>query len=262
MTAEADYDIWTGSLSRRAIAGFASAHADMDAEAIASAMIAAATEGQLRMFAASYVRLVVDLVRRERAREAEDRAAAESRRTENAQRLAEAERQKSEAAATTEDEYQRLFDDPTHYPGNAAQRKGFRKWAGDRFGEWYERGCKAAAAIGEKKLVFFEADWYEGGSREYFEVRRMHHTAELIRITAEEVRLETTRELLTTVFALGDGTETTWGDATVDQHGQRIELLTKNAAGIMETAARHQVAIRMIEEAGVKCLADLAGDPA
>jgi hypothetical protein len=68
---------------------------------------------------------------------------------------------------------------------------------------------------------------------------------------AAHVRLETTRELLETSFALGDGAETTWGEATVDQHQQRIDLLVKGASGTIETASRHAAAINMIQAAGV-----------
>jgi hypothetical protein len=59
-------------------------------------------------------------------------------------------------------------------------------------------------------------------------------------------------------FALGDGTMTTWGKATVADHRQRIEMLAKNAAGVVETAARHEAAVAMISEADVTCLDELA----
>ena len=171
---------------------------------------------------------------------------------------AEAEARTAERGRERGDEYQALFDDPTRYRGNAAHREGFRQWAGDRFEEWYQRGHEAAATRGDREVAFFESDWYDGGVRAYWEDRRIGQTRELIKTVERETRLETTRELLATMFALGDGTETTWGQATVSEHEQRITMLAKNAAGVIETAARHQAAIRMITTAGVACLNELA----
>lgn len=72
----------------------------------------------------------------------------------------------------------------------------------------------------------------------------------------ESVRIETTDELLRTSFALGDGTTTTWGEATIAQHRQRVELLTGNVLGNMHTIALHESAISMIEDVRGSCLAD------
>jgi hypothetical protein len=74
---------------------------------------------------------------------------------------------------------------------------------------------------------------------------------------AQKVRLEVTTELLASTFALGDGTDVTWGEATVEQHRQRIDLLARMAEGTIETAARHQAAIDLIEENGVARLAEV-----
>lgn len=82
-------------------------------------------------------------------------------------------------------------------------------------------------------------------------------TDELIADVARKTRIEVTEELLSTRFALGDGTMVTWGTATISQHRQRIEMLAKNAAGIVETAGRHKAAIYMCEEAEVDRLDDL-----
>lgn len=63
-----------------------------------------------------------------------------------------------------------------------------------------------------------------------------------------DIRMEWTRELLDTSFALGDGTTVTWGDATPQQHQARIDMLAKIADGTLQTAARHQAAIEAIGE--------------
>jgi hypothetical protein len=74
---------------------------------------------------------------------------------------------------------------------------------------------------------------------------------------AKRVRLETTAELLGTIFALGDGRRVTWGSATVADHQQRLDMLLQNATGIAETAALHRKAITMLTAAGAACLSQL-----
>lgn len=153
---------------------------------------------------------------------------------------------------------------------NAPERRMFVAWLGDRYDDWYERGrrsVEAAEARGEYGLRngeqhYFLGDYYErarpGASRDYFARLRQRAVLDLIDETAQQVRLETTVELLSSVFALGDGTETTWGAATVAQHEQRLQMLAKNASGVVETAALHRKAIEMIRAAGVSCLAEVS----
>lgn len=74
---------------------------------------------------------------------------------------------------------------------------------------------------------------------------------------AEQMVVEWTADLLASTFALRDGTRVTWADATQQQHRDRIEMLVKQAAGTVETAALHEKALREIAEAGVKRLGDL-----
>jgi len=65
---------------------------------------------------------------------------------------------------------------------------------------------------------------------------------------------EAIKALLDEPFSLGDGTRVTWGDATVEQHLQRIELLREQIRGQQETLARHEVAVRILKEANAPCL--------
>lgn len=58
-------------------------------------------------------------------------------------------------------------------------------------------------------------------------------------------------------FSLGDGRDIAWGEATVEQHEQRIAFLEKQRDGISRTIAQHQSAIKTIRQAGVSCLNDL-----
>ena len=66
-------------------------------------------------------------------------------------------------------------------------------------------------------------------------------------------------KLLAETFALPDGRRVAWGEATIDDHRERIEMLNKLAGGINETISRHEQSIADIVAAGVKCLAEIEG---
>ena len=74
---------------------------------------------------------------------------------------------------------------------------------------------------------------------------------------ASKIRLEVTEELLSSVFALGDGRRVTWGEATVDDHKTRIVMLENQMIGTGQTASLHMKAIEMIQSNGVMKLADV-----
>lgn len=59
------------------------------------------------------------------------------------------------------------------------------------------------------------------------------------------------------VFALYDGRRVSWGEATVAEHRQRLERLRVQRHAIGRTIERHEEAVRLCEEFGVDCLADL-----
>lgn len=71
------------------------------------------------------------------------------------------------------------------------------------------------------------------------------------------MRLPDKRDLLKTTFALGDGREVEWGKATVDDHRQRLAMLSSQQDGIGETMLLHEAAIEQIVAAGVTSLGDL-----
>jgi hypothetical protein len=259
-------------LGYASIADYEESHPDMDGDAIGRALTRGATKAQLLAYAVGHVGRIVDGLRRHRAREAEDRAARErAPEPEPAEpgtqrRQAEPdeetgrwwqERNASEHAKRIA-RYERILADPAG-KWKSIDAQGFREWAGDRFAAWYEQA--RAVAVGEWGWGTrdFEAFWHPRGRIAYWCERSRQQLDQAIAEWADQIRLETTRELLGTLFALGDGATVTWGAATVDQHEQRIEMLAKNAAGVVETAARHEAAIRMIKDAGVICLADLAG---
>lgn len=68
------------------------------------------------------------------------------------------------------------------------------------------------------------------------------------------LRMTWTQELLDSEFVLSDGTTTTWGDATAEQHRDRVTQFTDSAAASIEAAGRHQAAIKTIADSGVSTL--------
>lgn len=73
---------------------------------------------------------------------------------------------------------------------------------------------------------------------------------------AHELKTEWTQELLDAGFALPDGTVVKWGDATVAEHQQRVDMFSKQAIAAVEDGARHQQAIDVLTESGASCLND------
>jgi hypothetical protein len=71
-----------------------------------------------------------------------------------------------------------------------------------------------------------------------------------------ELRMQWTAELLAAEFALGDGTVTTWGEATREQHEARMAMHKRNALSGMEGYARHAAALEEMDRTGTTCLRD------
>ena len=92
----------------------------------------------------------------------------------------------------------------------------------------------------ERKNAEAEAEIAEYGQVLTYQERSQHandRLTEAIQAYEAHMRVRITAELLATTFSLGDGIEVTWGAATVDQHRQRVAMLTRTAAGTLETAA-------------------------
>lgn len=82
------------------------------------------------------------------------------------------------------------------------------------------------------------------------------------RVTALAARIveRTTQDwgqLLDKAFALADGTRVTWGEATVEQHEARADMLKIMAAGDLETAALHMSAVRDIRAGNAETLGEV-----
>lgn len=95
------------------------------------------------------------------------------------------------------------------------------------------------------------------------ELRRQHdERLRLIYDTYEanlraQIFVEWTEELLAAEIAMPDGSRTTWGLATIQQHRLRHDMLAKNAMANMENAARHSIAIEALTTSGAPNLAAL-----
>lgn len=70
------------------------------------------------------------------------------------------------------------------------------------------------------------------------------------------------KSLMDMTFKLGDGRSVMHGDATVQDHRDRIEYLLGFRRGLDATIARHEEAIRMIEAHKVTCLRDIPQEDA
>ena len=167
---------------------------------------------------------------------------------------------KHEAEPQPPNDFQRLHDDPTlwevaHEIGsqciwfNSRDRREFQKWCNQRggFDQWLDW------ALTQDIHEDFKVDFVPG----YTSMRFRDAVTKLLDKVVEQTRFEVTAELLDTVFATGDGTRVTWGDATVLQHQERVDMLTRMMVGTSETAAMHIRAVDMIKDAGVETLAEV-----
>jgi hypothetical protein len=75
---------------------------------------------------------------------------------------------------------------------------------------------------------------------------------------ASEPEMARLRKVFDMPIALGTKLRRKWGDLTVAEHQKRIELLSQQRDGLNTTISQHQVAIRLIEQAGVKRLRDIS----
>lgn len=126
-----------------------------------------------------------------------------------------------------------------------------------------QKGRTKAEKCGCRKCVAALDKWWEEveGPAQAAQAESWNRIQDMIQdsITtrAQEMFAEWTAELLSSTFALADGTRVTWAEATAQQHRDRIAMLTKQAAGTIETAALHERALRDMGQAGVTRLADL-----
>jgi len=65
------------------------------------------------------------------------------------------------------------------------------------------------------------------------------------------------KKLFSSSFSLGNGEKIDFATATIEQHQQRIAMLTKLREGLDRTIEIHRKSIQLIEENGVGCLAEI-----
>jgi hypothetical protein len=137
------------------------------------------------------------------------------------------------------------------YPSIAPKNtRAYRAWAQTDVGQASLARERASAERREREDERARTEF--GGSKF---AMHLHDMKEHMRA---EIRLELTAELLDAPFALGNGTTVTWGDASIEDHERRIEMLVAHAGGTLATAQRHDAAISMIRAGDVTCLRDLA----
>lgn len=230
-----------------------------DVNALARRVVKQLSTARLRDLAVAEVKGWIDHFRREAARKIEEDA-----RERKIQRDLEL---STERDLKAKEDYDQVLSgpvtkenflimlDPTR-PGNAKDRRWFRKRLGERFDDWYGLAHDYVQEIGYQ-VDFFESDWYIDGPTEYYANKRYDAMTCMIKTVEKETRLKVTEELLCSVFALGDGRTVSWRTATIADHEQRLIMLTKNAVGIIETAAMHQAAIEILKSSGIDRLGDL-----
>lgn len=80
---------------------------------------------------------------------------------------------------------------------------------------------------------------------------------DVVQVHAKSLEMTWTPELLGQSISMPDGSTTTWGEATIEQHEIRYGMFTQYAQTNIEGAARHQHAIESLRNAKVATLIEL-----
>lgn len=135
--------------------------------------------------------------------------------------------------------------------------------------EYIEQGSGAiSAAVPDRVLVYLARKYVEQlerASKRDAARRIEREVSENVRRTSAEVDGEVARNarrkawaaVLGRSFALHDGTDVLWGDATLAQHASRADQQSKLADAARQDAQLHQEAASDIARYGVSCLAYL-----
>jgi hypothetical protein len=233
----------------------ASEHPEEDPNKIAASALRGVSQKVLRGFALAYVADSVGVQRRAEARAAEDRAFREQQRDQHDRE------RRAQGELPTYDEVRQAerlmrsskrIDDPVLAHLAAIREEQLRVYHARRDETRQLREREAAY-----NLEKYGTATPTYGDRSAYSSRKLE---ESIAEWENEIRLKVTAELLATPFRPGDGTEVTWGSATIQQHQMYCNRLRRQGMGTLETAARHAAAIREIEKSGVSCLNELPLD--
>lgn len=77
--------------------------------------------------------------------------------------------------------------------------------------------------------------------------------------TPDQIIDDVLAKLMDSVFKLSDGSEVTWGEATVDQHLDSAARYRKFAADNEAQAVRHEETAERLRMTGARCLGELYG---
>lgn len=86
--------------------------------------------------------------------------------------------------------------------------------------------------------------------------RRVRIAAPILEGVPTHDQVQNRKDLVAGSFALGDGRRVSWGEATVEQHRERIAYLAKLRDGYNVTISQHESAIALIVKNGVSCLSE------
>jgi hypothetical protein len=231
-----------------------------DAGELAGTAVASLTAARARSILAVYARAEIKELQREHARKIEQSAREASRERREAEAQADQDRMyerfRQEALQDRQARFTYLFDNP-HDLNLELNRDGWASY--NQFEDWCveEKGPDAFQAWRAARDAVIEQHERDNPSPVGQAFAAMQ---DFVTDLSAKIRFEVTAELLDSVFATGDGSVVTWREASVEQHEQRIEMLTKMAAGTAETAAMHARAIEMIKESGAATLGQLPLD--
>jgi hypothetical protein len=124
--------------------------------------------------------------------------------------------------------------------------------------EAHERAVEKRREKAERDEHFAESDARR--EREHW-----NHIHQIVQDYTDKVvadaRIEWTRDLLDSSLPLGDGTRTTWGQATIEQHEARAAMFEQYAQSNVDGAVRHRAAIAALRGSAYVCLNDLVLQP-
>jgi len=132
--------------------------------------------------------------------------------------------------------------------------EAFIKWLGDRRGEYFERGRRMGLSD------CFLGDFAAEGAKAYQAAISRMNADRLIDDIASRMRdIEVTPELLESYVALGDGTRIKYGDLTIPEAEQRLEMYVRNYVnGNATSAAFLRRLINQAKAKGVTTFRELA----
>lgn len=122
---------------------------------------------------------------------------------------------------------------------------------------------RALAELSESAIIPILAQEIDHVRRESVRAREAKQMHDFFRSGAGTIAPPSVApEMFASPFAVGDGSDATWGEATVEQHRARVAILRNMVAGTQRTIGLHERAIEVLEATGARCLNELGGPAA